>query len=65
MKAIKVPSHEELIRLSFSYNKKQQNPMLVLFTQIKTEIYFSFKNDDKEKLWSSVDTILGFQTENK
>ena len=39
--------------------------MLVLFTQIKTEIYFSFKNDDKEKLLSSVDTILGFQTENK
>ena len=66
MKAIKVPSHEELIRLSFSYkNKNQQNPMPVLFTQIKTEIYFSFKNDDKEKLLSSVDTILGFQTENK
>lgn len=66
MKAIKVPSHEELIRLSFYYkNKNQWNPMPGLFTLIKTEkIFFHLKTMTRKKLLSSVDTISGFQTEN-
>ena len=64
MKAIKVPSHEELIRLSFSYKNPAESNACSVHTDQNRKILFSFKNDDKEKILSSVDTILGFKTEN-